>query len=290
MFAESHDSSRYTEYESNIQKLMAHAARQDEMLKAQAIQILTLTEQCSGKMQQRDDAHWNAVELQPQRREDPSATFTELTARIDKVVRDGINTKQLTQSSVGRQTKSPHSVSQTPVSVKNIPSPTERSGFSQSPKQSVVVTNITTETKNSTDSLKVDQQEESSSDSSPRTLNIRTQATSMYGFIDQELHTSDKGTSPQGSKDSGLDSPKRFSTTPIKKLNAFQGLSSIKTTPVTSGSEDRVHSVNEMSESDDGGREGEGKEGETISDEATRDETETEMDTDTEPAVKSVLR
>jgi len=39
----------------------------------------------------------------------------------------------------------------------------------------------------------------------------------------------------------------------------------------------------------DGGREGEGKE-EAISDEATLDETETEMDTDIEPAVKSVLR
>ena len=287
MFAESHNSSYYAEYESNIQKLMAHAERQDEMLKAQAVQILHLTEQCSAKMQQTDDAHQHAVELQPQRRADTSVTLTELTARIDKAVRDGINTKQLTQSSVGRQTKSPQSVSQTPVSVKNISSPTQSSGCSQSQKQSVMVTNITTETKNSTDSLKVDAQEESSFDSSPQTLNIRTQATSMYGFIDQELHTSDKGTSPQGSKDTGLDSPKRFSTTPIKK-HAFHGLSSFKTTPVMSGSEDRVDSVNEMTGSDDRGREG--KEEETISDEATLDETETEMDTDTEPAVKPVLR
>jgi hypothetical protein len=285
MFAESYSSSHYAEYESNIQKLMAHAARQDETLKAQAIQILHLTEQCSAKMQQRDDAHQRAVELQPQTRADPSVTFTELTARIDKAVHDGINTKQHTQSSAGRLTKSPHSVSQPPVAVKNFPSHTDSSGHSQSQKQSVVVTNNTTETKNSTDGLKVDPQEESSSDSSPQALNTRTQATSMYRLIGQELHTSDKGKSPQGSKDSGLDSPMRFSTTSVKKRNTYQGLSSIKTTPVMSGCEDRVDSINEMTGSDDGG-----KEEETISDEATLDGTETEMDTDTEPAVRSVLR
>lgn len=152
-----------------------------------------------------------------------------------------------------------------------------------------MVTNITTETINSTEILKVDPQEESSSEPSSQTTNIRTQATSMYKFTDQELHTSDTGKSPQGSKDSGLDSPKRFSTSSIKKLNAFQGMSSIKATPVISGSEDRTDSVDEMTGSDDGEREAEGKE-ETISDEVTLDETETEMDTDTEPAVKSVLR
>ena len=287
MFAESHNNSRYAEYENNIQKLMAHAVRQDEMLKAQALQILRLTEQYSAKVQQTDDAHQHAVELQPQTRADPHVTFTELTARIDKAVHDGIRTEQLTKSSVGRQTKSPHSVSQTPVATKNIPSPADSSGCSQSQKQSLVVTNITMETINSTESLKVDPQEESSSESSPQTPNIGTQATSMYKFTDQELHTSDKGRSPQGSKDSGLDSPKRFSTPSIKKLNAFQGLSSIETTPVISGSEVRADSLDEMTGSD-GGRGG-GKE-ETVSDEATLDESETEMDTDTEPAVKSVLR
>jgi len=289
MFAESQNSSRYAEYENNIQKLMTHAVRQDEMLKAQALQILRLTEQYSAKVQQTDDAHQHAIELQPQTRADPHVTFRELTARIDKAVRDGIHMEQLTKSSVGRQTKSPHSVSQTPVATKNVPSPADSSGCSQSQKQSLVGTNITMETINSTESLKVDPQEESSSESSPQTMNIRTQATSMYKFTDQKLHTSDKGRSPQGSKDSGLDSPKRFSTTAIKKLNAFQGLSSIETTPVISGREVREDSLDEMTGSDDGGREGEGKE-ETISDEATLDETETEMDTDTEPAVKSVLR
>jgi len=288
MFAASHNSSHYAEYENNIQKLMSHAVRQDEMLKAQALQILRLTEQYSAKVQQTDDAHQHTVELQPQTRADPHATFRELTARIDKAVHDGIHTDQLTKSSVGRQTKSSHSVSQTPVATNNIPSPADSSGCSQSQKQSLVVTNITMETINSTESLKVDPQEESSSESSTQTLNVRTQATSMYQFTDQELHTTDKGRSPQGSKDSGLDSPKRFSTTSIKKLNAFQRLSSIKTTPVISDSEVRADSVDEMTESDEGGRE-EGKE-ETISDEATLDETETEMDTDTEPAVKSVLR
>ena len=289
MFAESHNSSCYAEYENNIQKLMAHAVRQDEKLQAQALQILQLTEQYSAKMQQTDDAHQHAVELQPQTRADPSVTFRELTARIDKAVHDGIHSEQLTKSSVGRQTKPPYSVSQTPVAAKNIPFPADSTGCSQSQKQNLVVTNITTETINSTEILKVDPQEESSSEPSPQTLNIRTQATSMYKFTDQELHTSDKGRSPQGSKDSGLDSPKRFSTSSIKKLNAFQGMSSIKTTPVISGSEDRADSVDEMTGSDDGEREAEGKE-ETISDEVTLDETETEMDTDTEPAVKSVLR
>ena len=287
MFAESHDSGRYAEYENNIQKLMAHAVRQDEMLKAQTLQILHLTEQYSAKAQQTDDAHQHAVELQPLTRADPHVTFRELTARIDKAVHDGIHTEQLTKSSVGRQTKFPHSVSQTPVARKNIPSPADSSERSQSQKQSLVVTNITMETINSTESLKVDPQEESSSESSPQTLNIRTQATSMYKFTDQELHTSDKGRSPQGSKDSGLDSPKRFSKTSIKKLNAFQGLSSVETTPVISGSKLRAGSLYETTGSDEGEREG--KE-ETISDEATLDETETEMDTDTEPAVKSVLR
>lgn len=286
MFAESHNSSRYAEYENNIQKLMAHAVKQDEMLKAQALQILHLTEQYSAKVQQTDDAHQHAVELQPQTRADPHVTFRELTARIDKAVHDGIHTEHLTKSSVGRQTKSPHSVSQTPVATKNIPSPADSSGCSQSQKQSLVVTNITMETINSTESLKVHPQEESSSESSPQTLNLRTQATSMYKFTDQELHTSDKGRSPKGSKDSGLDSPKRFSKTSVKKPNAFQGLSSVETTPVISGSKVRADSLDEMTGSDEGDREG--KE-ETISDEAT-DETETEMDTDTEPAVKSVLR
>lgn len=289
MFAESHNNSRYGEYENNIQKLMAHAVRQDEMLKAQTLQILHLTEQYSAKVQQTDDAHQHAIELQPQTRADPHVTFRELTARIDKAVHDGIHTEQLTKSSVGRQTKSPHSVSQTPVAAKNIPSPADSSGCSQSQKQSLVVTDITMETINSTESLKVDPQEESSSQSSTQTLNIRTQATSMYKFTDQELHMSDKGRSPKGSKDSGLDSPKRFSAPSLKKLNAFQGLSSIKTTPVVHGSEVRADSVNEMTGSDEGGREGEGKE-ETISGEATLDETETETDADNEPAVKSVLR
>lgn len=278
MFAESHNSSRYAEYENNIQKLMAHAVRQDEMLKAQAVQIFHLTEQYSAKVQQTDNA------LQPQTRTDPSVTFRELTARIDKAVRVGIHTEQLTKSSLGRQTKSPHSVSQTPDATKNIPFPANSDECSQSQKQSSLVTNITPETINSTESLKVDPQEESSSESSPQTLNIRTQATSMYKFTDHKLHTSDKGRSPQGSKDSGLDSPKRFSTTSVKKLNAFKGLSPIKGTPVISGSEDRADSVDDVTGSDDGGRE------ETISDEATLDESETEMDTDSEPAVKSVLR
>lgn len=289
MFAESHNSSRYAEYENNIHKLMAHAVRQDEMLKVQALQILHLSEQHSATVQQTDNTHQDTVELQPQTRTDPSVTFRELTARIDKAVRDGIHTEQRTKSSVGRQTTFPHSVSQTPVAAKNIPFPADSSGCSQSQKQSSVVTNFTAETINSTESLKVDPQEESSSESSPQTLNVRTQATSMYKFTDHELHTSDKGISPQGSKDSGLDSPKRFSKTSVKKLNAFQGLSSIKTTPAISGSEDRADSVDEMTASDDGGGEEEGTE-ETISDEATLDETETEIDTDTEPAVKSVLR
>lgn len=289
MFAESHNSSWYAEYENNIQKLMAHAVRQDEMLKAQALQILHLTEQYSAKVQQTNEAHQHAIDLQPQTREDPHVTFRKLTARIDKAVHDGIHTEQLTESSVGRQTKSPHSVSQTPVATKNIPSTADSSGCSQSQKQSLVVTNITMETINSTESLQVDPQEESSSESSPQTLNIKTRATSMYKFTDQELHMSDKGRSPQGSKDSGLDSPKRFSATSIKKLNAYQGLSSIETTPVISGSVVKADSPDEMTGSDVGEREGDGKEG-TVSDEATLDETETEMDTDTEPAVKSVLR
>lgn len=89
---------------------MAYAVRQDEKLQAQALQILQLTEQYSAKMQQTDDAHQHAVELQPQTRADPSVTFRELTARIDKAVRDGIHSEQLTKSSVGRQTKPPHSV------------------------------------------------------------------------------------------------------------------------------------------------------------------------------------
>ena len=110
MFAESHNSSHYAEYKNNIQKLMAHAVRQDETLKAQALQILCLTEQYSAKVQQTDDAHERAVELHPQTRADPHVTFRELTARIDKAVYDGIHTEQLTKSSVGRQTKSPHSV------------------------------------------------------------------------------------------------------------------------------------------------------------------------------------
>jgi len=248
MFAESHNSSQYAEYESNIQKLMAHAVRQDEMLKAQALQILHLTEQYSAKVQQTDDAHQHAVELQPQTRADPHVTFRELTARIDKAVHDGIHTEQLTKSSVGRQTKSPQSVSQTTVATKNIPSPADSSGCSQSQKQSLMATNITMETINSAEDLKLDPQEESSSESSPQTPNITTQATSMYKFTDQELHTFDKGRSPQGSKDSGLDSPKRFSTTSTKKLNALQQLSSIKTTPVISGSDVRADSVDVMKE------------------------------------------
>ena len=221
---------------------MAHAVRQDEMLKAQALQILHLTEQYSAQVQQTDDAHQHAVELQPQTRADPHVTFRELTARIDKAVHDGIHTEQLTKSSDGRQTKSPHSVSQIPVATNNIPSPADSSRCSQSQKQSLVVTNMTMDIVNSTESLKVDPQEVSSSESSPQTMNIRTQATSMDKFTDQELHKFDKGRSPQGSKDSGLDSPKRFSTTSTKKHNAFQGLSSIKTTPVISGSEVRADS------------------------------------------------
>lgn len=201
---------------------MAHAVRQDEMLKAQALQILHLTEQYSAQVQQTDDAHQHAVELQPQTRADPHVTFRELTARIDKAVHDGIHTEQLTKSSDGRQTKSPHSVSQIPVATNNIPSPADSSRCSQSQKQSLVVTNMTMDIVKSTEGLKVDPQEVSSSESSPQTMNIRTQATSMDKFTDQELHKSDKGRSPQGSKDSGLDSPKRFSTTSTKKRNAFQ--------------------------------------------------------------------
>jgi hypothetical protein len=109
--------------------------------------------------------------------------------------------------------------------------------------------------------------------------------TSMYELTDQEVNTSDKGRSPQGSKDSGLDSPKRFSTTPIKKINAFQGLSSFRTTPVMDSSRDRVDNVNEETGSENGAGGGGEKEEETIS-----DETETETDTGPESLVTSVLR
>jgi hypothetical protein len=287
MIAEFHNSNRHAEYENKILELMAHAARQDETLKAQAIQVHDLTEQLSTQIQQTDNAQQQTIELQPQSREnvsiDPRVTFTELTARIDKAIHanehspDGVNRKQSTQSSVKTQAKSLHSMSKTPVSVRNIPSSRDSSSGFHSPKQSVMVTNITSESKHSAEGP----QEESSSDSSHQTVPIRTGATSMYGLIDQ-----DKARSPQGSKDSGLDSPKRLSEFPIRKINAFQGLSSIEITPIASGSEDRVDNIDEVTQSED---EEEEKE-ETISDEATVDETETDTDTDSEPAVSSVHR
>ncbi|XP_023705061.1 uncharacterized protein LOC111863203 isoform X2 [Cryptotermes secundus] len=277
---ESHNS-HYAMYESNIQELMAHIARQDETLRAQEIKILHLTQQHSAKTQQPENAQV-VLEMQPQSSEnattvDPSITFTELTARIDRAIHankrppDGVNTRQSTQSPVKGETKSHTSLSRRPLSVKNVASPVDSRGGPESVKQSVRVTNITTNSKHSTESLMVDPQDESSSDSSPQTLKTKTGMTSMYELTDQEVNTSDKGRSPQGSKDSGLDSPKRFSTTPIKKINAFQGLSSIKTTPAIGSSKDRVDHVNEDTGSEDeaGGE----KEEETIS-----DETETETD------------
>lgn len=287
MISESHNS-HHAEYESNIQDLMARIARQDETLKAQAIQILQLTEQHSTKTQQPDNEQV-VLEMQPQSIEnattvDPSITFIELSARIDRAIHankqspNGVNTRQSTQSLVKGETRSHNSLSRRPVSVKNVASPVDSRDGPESMKESVMVTNITTNSINSTESLKVDSQDESSSDSSPETLNIKTGMTSMY-----ELNTSDKGRNLQGSKDSGLDSPKRFSTTAVKKNNAFRGLSSIKTAPVIGNSKDRVDSVNEEAGSEDGT--GGGEKEETIS-----DETETETDTGPESVVTSVLR
>lgn len=293
MISESHNR-HYAEYESNIQELMARIARQDDTLQAQAIQILHLTQQHSTQTQQPDNAQQVVLELQPQSSEnattvDASITFTEPTARIDRAIHankwslDGVDTRQSTQLLVKGETKSHHSLPSRPVSVKNVPSPVDSRGGPESIKQSVMVANITTNSKHSTESLKADPQDESSSDSSPQTLNIKTGMTSMYELIDHEVNTSDKGRSPQGSKDSGLDSPKRFSTTPIKKMNAFQGLSSIKTTPVMGSSKERVDNVDEETGSEDG-VEGEEEEKETS------DETETKTDTDPESIVTSVLR
>jgi hypothetical protein len=289
MISESHNNSHYVEYESNIQELMACVARQDETLKAQAIQILHLTQQHSKKTQQPDNA-----QLQPQSSENattvyPSITFTELTARADKAIHankwspDGVDTRQYTQSLVKEGTKSHHSLSRKPVSLQNVPSPVESRGGPESIKQSVMITDITANSKHSTDNLKVDPQEESSSESLPQTMNIRTGMTSMYELVDQELNNSDKGRSPQGSKDSGLDSPRRFSTIPIKKINTLQGSSSIKTAPLMGSSKDRANNVDEETGSET--RAGGGEE-ETVSEETTVDETET--DTDTGP--ESVLR
>jgi hypothetical protein len=286
VISESHNNSHYAEYESNIQELMACVARQDETLKAQAIQILHLTQQHSTKTRKLDNAQQVVLELQPQSSEnattvDPSVTFTELTAiRANKWSPDEVDSRQFTQSLVKGQTKSHRSLSRKPVSVKNVPSPVESRGGPESIKQSVRNTDITANSKHSTDNLKVDpQEEESSSESLPQTVNIRTGMTSMYELIDQELNNSDKGRSPQGSKDSGLDSPKRFPTVPIKKMNTFQGLSSVKTIPVMDSSKDRVNDVDEETGSEAGGEE-------TISEETTADETEADTDTGSE----SVLR
>jgi hypothetical protein len=289
MIAEFHNNSHHAEYESKILELMSHVARQDETLKAQAIQVHHLTEQLSTQIQHTDNAQQHTLELQPQSSENasvhPRVTFTELAAETDKAIHankhssDGVDS---TQSSLKAQTKFLHSVSTTPVSMRNIPSHRDSGGGSHSPKQSIIVKNITSESKYFSEGP----QEESSSDSSHQTLITKTGTTSMYGHIDQELNTADKARSPQGSKDSGLDSPKRFSTTPVRKINAFQGLSSIETTPVTSAGKDRVYNVDEATQSEDGEEEEEEKE--TISDETTADDTET--DTDTEPAIRSVHR
>jgi hypothetical protein len=293
LITESRNSSHHEDCEKKILELMAHAARQDEILKAQAIQISHLTEQHSRENKQTDNTQQQAIEVQPRstenERADPTVMFTELKARINKAIhasmcsQDGADTKQSTQSLVKRQTASLHSMSETPVSVKNISSPTtDSSGGSLSPKQTAMVTNITADSKYSTKSVKISPQEESSSDSAPETLNNKTGATSMYGLIEQELHTSDKTKSPQGSKDSGLDSPMRFSIYPIRKSNAFKGLPSVKTTSDMNGSKDRVDTLAEVTGSED--------EGETISDEATVDETETETDIGSEHAVTTVHR
>ncbi|XP_021916762.1 myosin heavy chain, non-muscle-like isoform X3 [Zootermopsis nevadensis] len=273
MIAEFHSNNHQAEYENRILELMAHIVRQDETLKAQVTQVDHLTEQLSTQIQQTDSAQQQTVELQPQSSEnasvDPRVTFTELTARIDKAIHankyspDRVNRRQSAQTSVKTQAKSIHSMSKTPVSVRNIPLS----------RDNVMVRNITSESKHSAEGP----QEDSSSDLSHQTMTTRTGTTSMYGLIDQG-----KVRSPQGSKDSGLDSPKRFPTIPIRKINAFQGLSSIETTPITSGSEDRVDNVDDVTQSEDE----EEEKDETISDEATADETET--DTDTEPAVTSV--
>lgn len=285
MVAEFHNSNCHVEYENKILELMAHAAKQDEMLKTQAIQVHHLTEQLSTQIQQTNSVQQKTAEMQPLSCEnasvDPKVTFTELTARLDKGIHsnqhapDEVNRRQSTQSSVKTQAKSLRSLSKMPVSVRNIPSSRDSSSSSPSPKQSIMVTRPTSKSKHSAENP----QEESSSDSSHQTVTIRNGATSMYGLVDQ-----DKVRSPQGSKDSGLDSPKRFSTFPIRKINAFQGLSSIETTPITDGSEDRLDNVEEVTQSEDG----EEKEAEAILDESTVDETET--DTDSEPAVTSIHR
>jgi hypothetical protein len=287
MIAEFHNNSHHAEYESKILVLMSHVARQDETLKAQAIQVHHLTEQLSTQIQHTDNAQ-HTLELQPQSSENasvhPRVTFTELTAETDKPIHankhssDGVDS---TQSSLKAQTKFLPPCT-TPVSMRNIPSHRDSGGGSHSPKQSIIVKNITSESKYFSEGP----QEESSSDSSHQTLITKTGTTSMYGHIDQELNTADKARSPQGSKDSGLDSPKRFSMTPVRKINAFEGLSSIETTPVTSASKDMVDNVDEATQSEDGEEEEEEKE--TVSDETTADDTET--DTDTEPAIRSVHR
>jgi hypothetical protein len=288
VISESHNSSHYAEYESKIQEFMACVARQDETLKAQAIQILDLTRQHSTKTQQLDNAQQVVLELQSSENAitvDPNVAFTELTARIDKAIHankwspDGVDTKQSTQPLLKGEIKSHHSLSRRPDSINNVPSHVESRGGPESMKQNVMITN----SKHSTDTLRADPQEESSSESLAQRINIRTGSSSMYELIDQELNNSDKGRSPQGSRDSGLDSPKRFSTTPIRKMNTVQGSSLVKNAPVMDNSKDRVDNVDETG-SEAG--EGEGEKEETTTDDTTADQTETETDTGPE----SVLR
>ncbi|PSN33890.1 hypothetical protein C0J52_09559 [Blattella germanica] len=141
-------------------------------------------------------------------------------------------------------------------------------------------------------------EEESSSESSAQTQN----ETTMYGHIDKKLSNrnkspekawSEKVSSLQGSKDSGLDSPKRPKSVPVTQI--VKSSSFHKTVPVTSISKDKVDSVVESeSEEVEDEVEEEEEEGEEVEEDVEEEETteieeeEEESETETDaPVVQS---
>ncbi|KAJ9591405.1 hypothetical protein L9F63_002011 [Diploptera punctata] len=304
------------EYENKIHELLAHAARQDEYLKTQAEQILQLTESLA-----KQTLHPEISELQAklnfEKSEsiaeqdiqettlDPDATFAKLAARIDNAIqaskklpqRSNSMKEKITDITNQKTAETPHS------SLKKVSSFIESSRKFNLPKKIKTASEKTSlvPIKSSVNTKKSALEEESSSESSPTVENI--EISSMYGSVDKT--SVEKQRSPnkawsikkpssslEGSKDSGLDSPKRLKTA-VTKITAFH-----KPTSVISVSEDRVGSVADSEshdeeeveeEEEDEEEEEEVEEEETISGEE-EEESEMETESGSEPAVQPVDR
>lgn len=279
------------EYEDEIHKLMTHAARHDAVLKAQEEQILQLSQRLQ-QTQTMERQRLHSQEPEPPAETitraissnnvaiEPHDNFAILAAKIDTVIRvsekkEGQNKN--TKTVIENQQKSD------PIREKIIPV-TEHSNRTHSPKYiDSRIEKIHIIPSKPSENIKTDApEEESSSDFSPEVKNI--EVSSMYGLADknslkQKQRSSHRGSNIkdslgnlQGSKDSGLDSPKREPyVSPITKVTTFH-----KSAPVSSVTQDR--GVERESQDEDIEDEEETLSGEEETNEEIETETESERE------------